>query len=293
MTRALIIGCSGQDGAYLARLLLARGATVAGTTRIVGAAAATARLAVVGVAEEVALHRFDAATATPDAVAALLDTLQPDQIYHLAGTAPSLLAPEAAAPDLAPWLQAIRDHAPAVRLFAAVSAATPAATIATVQHARDAHGLFAVAGLLGAHESRLAPTAALLRHIVQSAHAQARGGATKLRIGGLDTRCDIGWAPEYVDAMTKMLSAGEPRDVAIATGAAILLQDFVAQAFGAFGLDWQAHVVVDPAFALPPVAAVIGDPVPVRTLLGWQAGTTGNDLVETLCEAAAAGVMPG
>ncbi|TFU03271.1 NAD-dependent epimerase/dehydratase family protein [Polymorphobacter arshaanensis] len=276
MTLALIVGGSGQDGAYLARLLLARGANVFATTRNTHAQAG-ARLAIVGVADAVKLHRFDAATATPDAMAKLLDTLQPDQIYHLA-----------ASPDVTTWLQAIRDRAPALRLFAAASAATPEA-VAAVRQFRESHGVFAVTGLLGAHESRLAPPSALLRHIVEAAHACKHGGGEKLRIGALDTLCDIGWAPEYVDAMTKMLSASAAADCAISTGRPIALQDFVAQAFDTFGLDWQAHVDIDPAFSVPAVAAVIGDPVPAQTLLRWRADTFGKDLVETLCEAAGAG----
>lgn len=276
MTRALIVGGSGQDGAYLARLLLARGASVVATTRNTEADAG-ARLAIVGVANEVALNRFDAATATADAMAKLLDTLQPDQIYHLA-----------ASPDVTPWLQAIRDRAPAIRLFAAVSAATPDAA-ATVRHYRESHGVFAVTGLLGAHESRLAPATALLRHIVEAAHACKHRGGAKLRIGDLETRCDIGWAPEYVDAMTKMVSADNAADCAIATGRPIRLHDLVAQAFDYFGLDWQAHVDIDPAFRVPAVAAVIGDAAPAQAQLGWRADTFGKDLVETLGEAAGTG----
>ena len=279
MTRALIVGGSGQDGAYLARLLLARGANVFATTRNAEADAG-ARLAIVGVADAVTLHRFDAATAMPDALAELLDTLQPDQIYHLA-----------ASPDVTPWLQAIRDRAPAIRLFAAVSVAAPEAAV-TVKHFRESHGVFAVTGLLGAHESRLAPATALLRHIVEAAHACKHGGSAKLRIGALDTPCDIGWAPEYVDAMTKMLSADNAADCAIATGRPIALHDFVAQAFDYFGLDWHAHVDIDPAFRLPAVAAVIGDAAPAQAKLGWRADTFGKDLVETLGEAAAAGAIP-
>ena len=257
-------------------LITYSGASVFATTRNAEADAG-ARLAIVGVADAVTLHRFDAATATPDAMAKLLDTLQPDQIYHLATS-----------PDVTPWLQTIRDRAPAVRLFAAVSAATPEAAD-TVRHYRESDGVFAVTGLLGAHESRLAPLGALLRHIVEAAHACKHGDGAKLRIGALETPCDIGWAPEYVDAMTKMLLAAEAADCAIATGRPIRLQDFVAQAFDNYGLDWQAHVDIDPAFRVPAVAAVIGDPAPAQAQLRWHADTFGKDLVETLCEAAGAG----
>lgn len=310
MARALIVGVSGQDGAYLARLLDARGVEVWGTSR---SNAVPPALAALGVANKVNLRP------TPgdaDAVAALLDVAQPAAIYHLAGVhaAEPLHGArhDRAVADIDPWLAALRG-ARSTRLFAAVSAsafgdtgATPAtvatpfdpqtpfavasAAVATaVARARDADGVYAVAGLLFSHESRFAPRTALTQHIIAAAHAASRGQATPLRLGNLEVARDCGWAPEYVDAMTRMLQPDAPANEVIATGTLLTVREIAEWAYGYFKLDWARHVTVDPALDDPAAPRVLrGNPLGALRAIGWRAHTHGRDLVETLCEGFAA-----
>ncbi|MGL4543318.1 MAG: GDP-mannose 4,6-dehydratase [Polymorphobacter sp.] len=312
MTRALIVGVSGQDGAYLARLLGARGTSVWGTTR---AAAPLPALAALGIGDAVTIRPL-AADADAGAVAALLDAAQPDQIYHLAGVHAGDAVLGSRHPgtvvSIEPWLAALR-QARATRLFAAVSAqafgdcrgaaatettpfqpqtrfaAESAAVALAVARARDDHGLHAVAGLMFAHASRFAPPATLAQTIIAAAFDAARGAGAPLRLADLDSARDLGWAAEYVDAMTLMLRAEVAADLVIASGVAVSARDIAEWAFGYFKRDWRDHVVVDAALHDPAAPVLqLGDPARAAATLGWRAGNVGRELIETLCEGHAA-----
>ena len=306
MARALIIGISGQDGAYLARLLDARGVKVSGTTR---SAAAPAALAALGIAAAVTVqHLPDAGDG--GAIAALLDAEQPDEIYHLAGDHATSGQPgEHGARSvcaIAPWLKALRGTR-GTRLFVGVSAAifgagggapvtaatafAPQTAYATASAAvaRDiaqarGDGIFAVAGMMFAHESRFAPPHALAQHIIAAVHAQARGQAFALRAINPAAGIDIGWAAEYVDAMTRMLRADTPADQVITTGTLIGPVDIARWAGDFFKTDASALF----GTGAPPLTGLRGDPAGAAATLGWRAHTVGRDLIDTLCEGYAA-----
>jgi GDPmannose 4,6-dehydratase len=306
MARALIIGISGQDGAYLARLLDARGVKVCGTTRSAGTPAALAGL---GIAAAVTVrHLPDPGDAS--AIAALLDAEQPDEIYHLAGFHAAAGVPgepgDGSVCAIAPWLDALRD-ARGTRLFAAVSAAifgdgngapvnvatafapqttyaiASAAVARDIAQARD-EGIFAVAGMMFAHESRFASPQSLAQHIIAAVHAHARGEALALRFANPAAGIDIGWAPEYVDAMTRMLRADTPADQVVATGTLIGPGDIARWAGDFFKTDTRALV----GAGVSTLTGLRGDPAGAATTLGWRANTVGRDLIETLCEGYAA-----
>jgi GDPmannose 4,6-dehydratase len=309
MARALIVGVSGQDGAYLARLLDARGVEVWGTTR----AAATPALTALGVADAVTIRPT---ATTDDDIAALLDAAQPDAIYHLAGVHAADLLHGAGHPGdvvtIDGWLAALRG-ARAARMFVAVSAsvfgdtgttaaheATPfdpqtrfavasAAVARSVDAARREHGVFAAAGLMFPHESRFAPRYALAQHIIAAAHAQSLGRGAPLRLGNLDAARDCGWAAEYVDAMTRMLQVPTAADWVVATGTLMTVREIADWAYGYFKLDWRDHVIVDATLDGAGAPRYLrGDPAHAAATLGWRAHTHGRDLIETLCEGYAA-----
>ena len=275
MTHALILGVGGQDGAYLARLLIARGISVAGSLR---SDRGRANLAELGIADDVTLH--------PDAdVAALIAATAPRDIYDLRGPAPGEAIDVAA---IAARTRALLDAAGSARVlvaggggdtaFADNFSAAKAAVSALVAEARNG-GRFAVTALLSEHASRLSRGSTAAQLIAQ-VRAAAGGGTVELDAPA--RLHDWGWAPEYVDALWRMLSAAAPADHTVATGAAMTEHDFAVFACNYFGVDPAACGPApppSPAGLAPPVAP----PVP-----GWRAFTCGRDLVETLCEGAAA-----
>ncbi|TRW14882.1 GDP-mannose 4,6-dehydratase [Glacieibacterium frigidum] len=264
MTDALILGIGGQDGAYLARLLVARGQTVAGTTRGGGV---SWRLAELQVGTEVAVH-------ADDDIAATIAATQPATIYDLRGPAPR------EAVDVQPLLDRTRALLAAqggARLLVAGAgedpafdpdfAAAKAAVAALVAEAR-AGGAFAVTAHLSEHASRLSPNTVAARLIAQVVAERA-----ETRLAALDRVHDWGWAPEYVDALALMLAARTPADHAIATGVPMTEAEFAAHVAEYLGLGAAARASAPPATA-PTVSRVPG----------WRAFTHGRDLVRTLCE---------
>ena len=305
MPGALIIGIDSEDGAYLARLLRARGQAVAGT--LGDATAGLARLDALGVLGDVALHE-----PTSDAgagLAALLGATEAGEIYDLDRAAAD--APDDALAAMvtrsAALLAACAAHPGRPRVFSAGSGAvfgdtgdapateaTPfnpvtafgraAAAIARdVANARDA-GLFAVTGLAFDHPSRLGDPGGDAATIVAAAHAVAAGTATHLILADPEAIEDWGWAPEYVDAMARMLHAPVPRDYVLATGKPYDRRSFAADCCRYFGLDPAAVIRAEGSAA----RTRVGDPSAALRDLGWRAYTSGKDLAETLCEGLAA-----
>lgn len=309
MKRALIIGISGQDGAYLARLLQARGVEVWGVSR--GKSVALKSL---GVADAL---RLEAWPHDQTEIAALFDRTEPDEIYHLAGRQAALQGfgedAQGDSLDVSAWLDALR-RTPATRFFAATSAAalfagtdgavtvsTPfvpidrfghaqAEVVTAVAAARQQHGLFAVSGLLFAHDSRFGPNTMLTRRIIGAVQACVTGQQSEIQLIHANRSHDIGWAPEYVDAMTRMLAVPVAADRVIATGTLISVQQIIEAAFGYFTRDWRDFVRVEaesPSTAAVPTTT--GDPADARSALDWRAMTHGDELITTLCEGLAAG----
>ena len=312
--RALICGISGQDGAYLSEFLLARNYEVVGTSR--DAARADLRnLGSRGVRDRVSIVSMNLTDFR--SVLQILDKVRPDEIYNLAGQSSVSLSFEqpidtfnsitVAALNL---LEAIRFAGRPAKLYNACSSecfgdtgdsaaneATPfrpsspyatgrAAAFWAVANYREAYGLNACSGILFNHESPLRPEQFVTRKIVTAARRIAQGSRERLRLGTLSIVRDWGWAPEYVEAMWKMLQQDTPRDYVVATGEAHSLEEFVAEAFSALGLDWRPYVDIDKSLTRPAdPRAVRGDPRRIAAELGWRAQTRMPALVRKLIEA--------
>src|ERR1700731_3759617 len=264
--KALITGISGQDGAYLAELLLREGYLVIGTSRDaqITSFRNLRRLGIekkVGL-ESVALNDFRS-------VLQVLTKVEPDEIYHLAGQSSVALSfeqpvetQESIYLGTLNLLEAIRFTGKAIKLYNASSsecfgdlggaaateetafrprspyAVAKSAAFWQVSNYREAYNIFACSGILFNHESPLRPERFVTQKIVRSACRIAQGDQEKLQLGNIEIQRDWGWAPEYVEAMYLMLQQESPEDFVIATGQTRKLQDFVATAFDAVGLDW-------------------------------------------------------
>jgi len=162
-------------------------------------------------------------------------------------------------------------------------AAAKAAAHFMVANYRDGYGLFACTGILFNHESPLRPERFVTQKIALAAVRIAAGDRGKLTLGNMDVKRDWGWAPEYVDAMWRMLQQPEPADFVIATGRLSTLEEFVAAAFGAAGLDWREHVATDPALRRPTdLQGYAGDAARAMRSLGWRPGTLMPEVAQAM-----------
>ena len=311
--RALICGVSGQDGAYLAKLLLSHGSEVFGTSRDAQISHFT-NLRRVGIHGRVALESM-APTDFRSVLQAVRKT-QPDEIYNLAGQSSVSLSFQQPVETLESIslgtlniLEAIRFVDQPIRLYnagssecfgdtggAAATENTPfrprspyavakAAAFWEVANYREAYNIYACSGILYNHESPLRPERFVTRKIVAAACRIADGSDEVLRLGNLEIERDWGWAPEYVEAMWLMLQHDKPRDYVIATGEVNRLRDFVDLAFAEVGLQWKDHVELDPAFLRPTdITRGIGDPSLAAEKLGWKAQYGMRDVVRMMVE---------
>ena len=150
---------------------------------------------------------------------------------------------------------------------------------------REAYGLFACNGILFNHELPLRPERFVTKKIIAAASRIAQGSDERLTLGSLAVRRDWGWAPEYVDAMWRMLQADEPEDFVIATGELNSIEDFVRLAFAQRGLDWRDHVTSDPSLHRPlEIMANKGNAAKAGRRLGWQAGRKMADVVRLMAD---------
>ena len=302
MTTALICGISGQDGAYLAKLLVDKGYDVIGSSR-------DAQVSSFSSLEKLDVrHRVRTVSMVPTDFRSVIQTLikfDPDEIYSLAGQSSVGLSFEQPVETLEShaigtlnFLEAIRLRTKPVRFYNACSGEcfgdtgsgaaneqTPfrprspygvakATSFWAVANYRESYGLFACSGLLFNHESPLRPARFVTRKIVAAANRIAKGSGEKLRLGNLKIRRDWGWAPEYVQAMWQMLQGPEAEDYIVATGESHSLEQFVQEAFACVGLDWNDHVEVDSTLFRPTdIFESFGDPTRARERLGWSATT--------------------
>ena len=318
MTRtALILGISGQDGAYLSRLLVDKRYDVHGTTR--SEARPLPRLAAVGVSDRVTVHTL--ASNDGAELRHLLARIAPDEIYNLAGlssVAESFERPHAAFDSIATahlsLLEAVRAAGSRARIYHSASSecfgdapdgvacdeATPfaprspyanakaAAHEATIEHRRR-FGMYATSGIIFNHESPLRGDAFVTRKIIQAAAPAAAGSRVKLHLGDFAASRDWGYAGEYVEAMWLMLQQREPRDYVIATGESHTIEEFAAAAFAEFGLDAREHIAIDRTLLRPAdIRYSRGNPARAARELGWSARTRFRDLVRLLANAARA-----
>jgi GDPmannose 4,6-dehydratase len=312
--KALISGISGQDGAYLAKLLLDKGYQVFGTARD-AQVSSFYNLMTLGIKQEVTL--FSMALNDFSSVLQTLSRVQPDEIYNLAGQSSVGLSFEQPVETLESLavgtlnlLEAVRFLQLPTKLYSAGSSEcfgntggkeadettafyprSPYAVAKATAHwevanYREAYNLFACTGILFNHESPLRPERFVTRKIITSACRIAGGGKEKLQLGNISIARDWGWAPEYVEAMWKMLQQEQPQDFVIATGETNTLQDFVVEVFKQLGLDWQEHVSTDPSLLRPSEIMVSrGNPQKAEKELGWKATYRMRDVVRMMLEA--------
>jgi GDPmannose 4,6-dehydratase len=314
MKRALICGISGQDGAYLAKLLLDKGYEVIGTSRDaqIGSFGNLDRL---GIRlkirlESMALNDFRS-------VLQVVRRSAPDEIYNLAGQSSVGLSfdqpvetLESIAIGTINLLEAIRFVETPIRFYSAGSsecigdtvgfaaneetpfrprspyAVAKSAAYWQVANYREAYGLFACTGILFNHESPLRPERFVTRKIIAAACRIANGGCERLKLGATGIRRDWGWAPEYVDAMWRMLQADHADDFVIATGENHSLAEFAESVFGCFGLHWLDHTDIDEKLFRPTdIREGRGNASKAALLLGWKARLGMHDIVKEMVAA--------
>jgi GDPmannose 4,6-dehydratase len=313
MSIALICGISGQDGAYLAKALLEQGYIVAGTSRDAHANSFQ-NLVALNIKHRVRLYSM---TLTElHNILHVLSSVQPDEIYNLAGqtsVALSFEQPHEAVSSVAVGtlnlLEASRLLGRPVRIYNAGSSESfgetpsegateetpfsprsPYAVAKATSHwlvanFREAYGLFACNGILFNHESPLRGSRFVTRKIVDAACRIAGGSKETLRLGDLSIQRDWGWAPEYVEVMRAMLQRPKPEDFVVSTGQVNSLEDFVSHAFAKAGLHWRDHVISDPAVKRPlEIAYSRGRPDRARAELGWVAKYKMVNVIEMMME---------
>lgn len=298
--KALICGVSGQDGSYLAQLLLSKGYEVFGTSRD----AQTARFdnhARLGIGGRVKLESM--ATHDFRSVLQVLRKVAPDEIYNLSGQSSVGLSFDQPVETLDSilsgtlnLLEVIRFLDRPIRFYNAGSsecfgntgpegatedspfrprspyAVSKAAAYWLVANYREAYGLHSSTGILFNHESPIRPVRFVTRKIVAAACRISRGSAERLTLGNLHIRRDWGWAPEYVEAMWRMVQRERGDDFVIATGQSHSLEEFVREVFAQVGLDWRDHTSVSDALFRPTdIEEGRGCAAKARRLLDWQA----------------------
>lgn len=311
--KALICGISGQDGAYLAQLLLSKGYIVCGTSRD-AQISSFQNLVRFGIRDQVKLE----SVALNDfrSVLQVLTKIQPDEVYNLAGQSSvglSFEQPietlESIATGTLNLLEAIRFTNQPIKLYNASSsecfgdisqnvadettpfrprspyAVAKAAAFWEVANYREAYSIFTCSGILFNHESPLRPERFVTQKIVAATYRIAKGSQEKLYLGDISVQRDWGWAPEYVEAMYLMLQEEQPDDYVIATGESYKLEDFVATAFSYIGLNWHEHVVTD-ASLLRPTDIAVGkaNPAKAKEKLNWQAKYKMHDVVRMMIQ---------
>lgn len=309
--KALICGIGGQDGAYLAQLLLSKGYEVWGTSRDAQASTFN-NLSALGIKERAILVSM--ASNDFRSVLATLKRSDPDEVYFLSGQTSVGLSFEQPVETLESitlgtlnLLEAIRFLERPIKLYHASSsecfgdigmaasdentpfhprspyAVAKASAHWLVANYREAYGLFACNGILFNHESPLRPARFVTRKIISAACRIAKGSTEKLELGKLNIVRDWGWAPEYVEAMWRMLQQEKADDFIIATGEANSLEEFVKCTFDSLGLDWRNHVVSNSALFRPTdLLWSQGNSAKAERLLGWQPSSKMREVIQKM-----------
>lgn len=315
--KALVCGVGGQDGAYLAEFLLSQGYEVIGTSRDANMVnrEGLQRLGIDARVRIVSMASND--------FRSVLQTIArsgADEVYNLAGQTSVGLsfeqpveAIESIALGTLNLLEAIRFEGRPIRLYNAGSSEcfgdtgtapasedtpfrprSPYAVAKVCAHNlianyRDAYRMYCCTGILFNHESPLRPTRFVTQKITQAAARIAAGSNETLQLGNLNIYRDWGWAPEYVQAMWRMLQQDTPADYVIATGRTVSLSYFVEQAFAHFKRDWRDHVQTDDTLLRPSdIAYGAGDPALAARVLGWRAALDVDQVITRMCQDAAA-----
>jgi GDPmannose 4,6-dehydratase len=316
--KALVTGISGQDGSYLAELLLEKGYEVHGIVRR-SSSFNTARIDHLyrdPHEEGVRLFTHYGDLADPVALTRLLYEIGPDEVYHLGAQSHvrvSFEIPEytmeISGIGTLRLLEAIRESRIEPRFYQASSSelfgSTPPpqseaspfhprspyavaklAAYWTAVNYREAYGMFVVNGILFNHESPRRGETFVTRKITRAVARINAGLQDRLYLGNLDARRDWGYAPDFVEAMWLMVQADQPDDYVVATGEAHSVREFAAAAFGHVGLDWERFVEVDPRYYRPSeVDSLLGDATKAREKLGWTTTVGFEELVRKMVDA--------
>jgi GDPmannose 4,6-dehydratase len=314
MKRALITGITGQDGAYLSKLLLSKGYKVYGVDRRTSLAT-TDRLHFLGVIDDVTL--LDGDVTDQGSLVRALRTAEPDEVYNLAAQSfvgaswqqPALTA-EVTGVGAVNELEAIRTVNATIRFYQASTSEmfglaqeepqsettpfhprSPYAVSKLMAHwmtvnYRESFGLFTCAGILFNHESPIRGIEFVTRKITDGVARIKHGLARELRLGNLEAKRDWGFAGDYVEAMWLMLQANEPREYVVATGRTSSVGDFCRMAFAHVGLNWRDYVRVDQQFSRPADVPVLwGNASRAKVDLGWEPKVSLEELVAMMIEA--------
>ena len=312
MPTALVTGITGQDGSYLAEHLLDLDYRVIGVTRRTSTDTASR---IEHLRERIELVGADLLDQT--SLLTIAQRYQPDEVYNLAAQSfvptsweQPVLTGEFTALGVTRLLEALRLARPDARfyqassseMFGKVQAVPQDETTAfyprspygvsklyghwiTVNY-RESYNMYATSGILFNHESPRRGLEFVTRKISYGVARIKHGVDRELRLGNLDARRDWGFAGDYVRAMHLMLQPDEPNDYVVATGETHSVQECCEAAFAAAGMNWQDHVVVDPAFYRPAeVDLLVGDPARARTELGWEPAIRFRELISMMVEA--------
>ena len=318
MKRALITGITGQDGSYLAELLLEKGYEVHGLIRR-SSTFNTSRIDHLFQDphnSNVRLHLHYGDLTDAAGMTNLIREIEPDEIYNLAAQShvmvsfsmPTYTANVDAVGTIT-LLEAIRSSKVSTKFYQASTselfgstpppqnekslflprspyAAAKLYAYWTTVNYREAYGLHATNGILFNHESPRRGETFVTRKITRAVAAIVAGSEEKLFLGNLDAVRDWGYAREYVESMWLMLQQPEPSDFVVATGVGATVQDFVEASFSRVGLNWKKYVEIDKRYVRPTeVDALIGDPSKIQTELSWRAKTHWKELAELMVDA--------
>jgi GDPmannose 4,6-dehydratase len=312
MPKALVTGVTGQDGSYLAELLLSKGYEVAGMVRRTSHHSYERIEHLLDRVQIVAADLLDQHSLTQ-----VLQETRPDEVYNLAAqsyvptswTQP-VLTGEFTALGVTRILEAVRLVHPSARFYQASSSEMFGRVVETPQNERtsfyprspygvakayghwitvnyrESYGIYAVSGILFNHESPRRGIEFVTRKVTDGVARIKLGLARELRLGNLDARRDWGFAGDYVDAMWRMLQQPEAEDYVIGTGTTRSVRELVQAAFSHVGLDWEKHVVVDPRFIRPAEVDLLqADPSKARAKLGWEPKVSFEELVAMMVDA--------
>ncbi|OHB81220.1 MAG: GDP-mannose 4,6-dehydratase [Planctomycetes bacterium RBG_16_64_12] len=310
--KALITGITGQDGAYLAELLLQKGYEVHGMVR----RSSTENFERIGhLRERLTLHQADLLDQL--SIVNLIQTVRPREVYNLAAQSfvptswlQPLLTGEFTALGVTRMLEAVRLVDPEIRFYQASSSEMFGAVKEEPQNEktpfwprspygvakvyghwitvnyRESYGIFACSGILFNHESPKRGKEFVTRKITDAVARIKLGLQEKLRLGNLEAKRDWGFAGDYVKAMWQMLQQETPDDYVVATGRQHSVGELVEMAFGCVGMDWKKHVEIDPRLLRPAeVYTLCGDATKARTVLGWEPAVTFPELVRMMVDA--------
>jgi GDPmannose 4,6-dehydratase len=309
MKKALITGITGQDGSYLAELLIEKGYEVHGTVRR-SSTETNGRIA--HLRDSLKLHPAD--LLDQSSVVSAIDKAQPDEVYNLAAQSfvptswsQPVLTAEFTALGVTRVLEAIRQVNPKIRFYQASSSEMFGKVQETPQtektpfyprspygvakvyghwitvNYRESYGLHASSGILFNHESPRRGLEFVTRKITAGVAKIANGMQGELRLGNLDAKRDWGFAGDYVRAMWLMLQQDEAADYVIGTGETHTVREFCEIAFRTFDLDYEKYVVVDPAFYRPAeVELLLSDPSKAKKALGWEPRVSFKELVRSM-----------